>query len=62
MTFSPFVVLVFSFFRFNLNTFVFDTFSAIATLIAPTPLEWGGTITQMGFFCTVNFRRSIYSS
>ena len=28
----------------------------------PTPLEGGGTLYSNGFFCSVNFRRSIYSS
>ena len=33
-------------------------------IIVPTPLEGGGEelYTQMGFFCSVNFGRSIYSS
>ena len=32
------------------------------TLIFPTPLVGGGTIYSIGFFCSDNFGRSIYSS
>ena len=33
-----------------------------AKLIVPSTLEGGGTIYSNGFFCSDNFRRSIYSS
>ena len=33
-----------------------------ASLIVPTSLVGGGTIYSNGFFCSVNFGRSIYSS
>ena len=34
----------------------------LVAIIFPTPLVGGGTIYSNGFFCSVNFGRSIYSS